>query len=106
MQIVNIFPLAILEASVTPETAQAVEDYVVPQVNLLKQSEDTFDSYKTDYWETKIKVHENVPQLWNEILECIKEYSEQTSLAVNFEGLSMHYWTQEYKEGDSHDMHV
>lgn len=106
MPIVNIFPLAILEASVTPETAQAVEDFVVPQVDLLKQSEDTFDTYKTDYWETKIKVHESVPQLWDEILEYIKEYSEETTIAVNFDGLSMHYWTQEYKEGDSHDMHA
>lgn len=106
MQVVNIFPLAILEASVKLETAQRVEDYVVSKISLLNQSEDTFDTYKTDYWETKIKVHEGVPEFWDEILECIKEYSNQTSIAVDFESLSMHYWTQDYNDGDSHDVHA
>lgn len=106
MQVVNLFPLAMFEGAVTAETAQAVEDYVVPNVDLLINSKDTFDDYKTDFWETKILIHENVPQLWEEIIEFIKYYSKETSLHVNFEELSMHYWTQDYKEGDSHDIHA
>jgi len=106
MQVVNIFPCAMLEGRVKPETAQAVEDYVVPRVDSLVESKDTFDHYTTDYWETKILLHEDLPQFWDEILECIKHYSNETSIHVNFEALSMHYWTQDYKEGDSHDIHA
>jgi uncharacterized protein (TIGR02466 family) len=106
MQVVNIFPCAMFEGCIKPETAQVVEDYVVPKLDLLTESPDTFDHHSTDFWDTKILVHEHIPQFWDEVLECIKQYSAETSLYVNFEGLSMHYWTQDYKEGDGHDIHA
>ena len=106
MQVVNIFPCAMFEGCVTSETAQAVEDYVVPKLDLLTESPDTYDQHRTDFWGTKILVHEHVPQFWDEILECVSFYSAETTISVNFENLYMHYWTQDYKESNSHDIHA
>jgi hypothetical protein len=103
MHIENYFPIAVLHYNITNELANKIESVMIPEIEKLDRNEQ--DTQFTDFFENKIPVHELLPELVNEWIHAMREYQSVTALSV-IEGQPIQYWTQDYKEGDTHQTHA
>jgi len=103
MHIENYFPVASVHHTISKELADKVESVIIPQIDKLDRSEN--DAQFTDFFENRIPVHELLPELVQEWLKATKRYQFMTSISIA-EDQPLQYWTQEYKEGDTHGIHA
>lgn len=101
MIIETYFPVGVLHHNVSQELADKVENTVVPLLDKLPRGTTQF----TDFHENKIEIHTLLPELINEFVKAMNTYRSATSFSIN-EDLPLQYWTQDYKEGDTHGVHA
>ena len=102
MNIDTYFPLGVLAHNVNKELADTIETVIVPELTKLERAHE--DDQFTDYFENKIRVHELFPELINEWVKAVLTYQSATTMAINMDA-PLQYWTQDYKEGDTHHCH-
>lgn len=103
MHIENYFPVGVVHHTVDDELANKVESVMVPEIDKLNRNE--LDTQFSDFFENKIPVHELLPQLVDEWIKVMRRYQFMTSLHIA-EHQPLQYWTQDYKEGDTHGIHA
>jgi uncharacterized protein (TIGR02466 family) len=102
MTVSSFFAVPILDYRIPADLADELETRIVPELDKLENNGDDYDYRRSDFWETKILYHEIAPELTDEWAKCIAEYKEATSIQT---GEGLHYWTQDYKDDEGHDMH-
>lgn len=103
MHIDNLFSVGVLHYNIDKELADKVESVIIPEIKKLGRNDE--DTQFTDYFENKIPVHELLPDLVYEWVNAMRQYQATTSISV-VEGQPIQYWTQDYKEGDTHAAHA
>lgn len=114
MEFHSLFPVCVFETKINDDLANKMEEAIVPQLHLLEREKPINDSIgdpytaletmATDFWENKILIHELVPEFWEVVKEAALAFSEHTSIMIN-PNIRIRYWTQDYSDGDSHDIH-
>ena len=102
MKFNDIFAVCLLEHDIDSELADELEYRITPLLNQLPQQGSYGDLHHTDYQNTIIEIDKIAPELIEIWIESIKSYSEKTSIQV---GEYLHYWTQDYHENETHDIH-
>lgn len=102
MEIKDHFAVPILHYYIDSNLADELEKRLTPELEKLEHNGDEYDYRRSDFWDTKILYHELAPELTQEWAKCIAHYKEATSIQA---GDSLHYWTQDYKDDEGHDMH-
>lgn len=102
MEIKDVFPVGVLFHRLDSTLADELEERLLPWVEKLEMNGDDYDYRHSDFWDTKIPIHEVAPEITDAWLECIEHYKEVTHIDA---GDSLHYWTQDYQEGEGHDIH-
>jgi hypothetical protein len=110
----DYFPVCILHHKISDELADRVEDAVTPHLHKLQRETPivdhggapytSLDTMYTDFWDNKILVHELVPDFFPCVQEAVLSYQEHTSIVIN-PNFKIRYWTQNYEDRDSHDIH-
>lgn len=101
MIVETYFPVGVLHHDIDSALADKVEETVVPLLTELPRGTTQF----TDFHGTKIEVHSLLPELIDEFVKAMNVYREATSFSIE-ESLPLQYWTQDYKEGDTHGIHA
>ena len=103
MHIDNLFPVAVLHHNIDKQLADKVESVIIPEIEKLGRNDE--DTQFTDYFENKIPVDELLPELVTQWIHAMHQYKSVTSFSV-IEGQPIQFWTQDYKEGDTHAAHA
>jgi uncharacterized protein (TIGR02466 family) len=102
MNIESYFPVPVLHHNIDSQLADKVESIIVPKIKELERNHE--NTQFTDYFENKINVHELLPELIDEWVKAISYFRSVTSINID-ENQPLQYWTQDYKEGDTHPVH-
>lgn len=104
MEVQNLFPIAVLHHKLPTELADELEQRITPLLEQLPEAGHYGDRHHCDYLETVIPIHEVAPELIEEFFKCVDIYKEMTGIYTNPSNM-LHYWTQDYKESEVHDIH-
>lgn len=102
MNIENYFPVAVAHHTVDQDLANKVESVMIREIEKLERNDE--NTLHTDFYENKISVHELFPQLIDKWIHAVAEYQSITSISID-QSKPLEYWTQDYKEGDTHSAH-
>jgi len=110
----DYFPVAVLHYKIDDDMANAVCSAVEPELSKLQRTTPivdyggdpytSVDTHATDFWDNKIQIHKLVPDFFEEVRNAVLLYQEHTSIMIN-PNFKIRYWTQDYSDGDSHDIH-
>lgn len=110
----DYFPVCILHFKVDTELADKVEREITPHLEKLERETKivdhggdpytSLDTMYTDFWDNKIRVHEIVPEFFEQVQQAVLSYTEYTTIMIN-PNFKLRYWTQNYVDNDSHDIH-
>lgn len=102
MNIVDLFPTPVLTYRVPESIMQGTQSYYKSKQKLLPQNDSQYSDFFDKEKDFKL---EDLPELYNLILNAIDLYVEQTGITIKKDSLG--YWTQDYREtGQHHELHA
>ena len=104
MEYKDIFPILLSYKKLDKILADSLEERFLPWLEKLQLDGSYADHRHSDYWEQKIPVGEIAPELIEEFILAFRDYAEKTDFKID-EAKGLDIWTQDYQEGEGHDMH-